>query len=123
MRLSTRNGVGSGEVAPGLIILRVVPDKLPFEFKPPVRRSGVKARRRVSMRRRANRKPSVVAGARLEIAAPSTRRVSEPRPPSRVGESQAAVDAQAAAISGAVVDPDRMIRRAYSIASESRADE
>ncbi len=38
-------------------------------------------------------------------------------------ESQAAVDAQAAAIARAAADPDRMIRRAYSIASESRADE
>ena len=38
-------------------------------------------------------------------------------------ESQAAVDAQAAAVATAAADPDRMIRRAYSIASESRADE
>jgi hypothetical protein len=38
-------------------------------------------------------------------------------------ESQAAVDAQAAAVARAAADPDRMIRRAYSIASESRADE
>ena len=33
------------------------------------------------------------------------------------------MDAQAAAIARAAADPDRMIRRAYSIASESRADE
>jgi ferredoxin--NADP+ reductase len=38
-------------------------------------------------------------------------------------ESQAAVDAQAASVARATADPDRMIRRAYSIASESRADE
>jgi len=38
-------------------------------------------------------------------------------------ESQAAVDAQAASVAKAAADPDRMIRRAYSIASESRTDE
>ena len=38
-------------------------------------------------------------------------------------ESQAAVDAQAAAVAKAATDPERMIRRAYSIASESRSDE
>jgi ferredoxin--NADP+ reductase len=38
-------------------------------------------------------------------------------------ESQEAVAAQATASARAAADPDRMIRRAYSIASESRADE
>jgi ferredoxin--NADP+ reductase len=38
-------------------------------------------------------------------------------------ESRAAVDAQVASATRAAADPERMIRRAYSIASESRADE
>ena len=110
------------EVAPGLIIMRVVPDNLPFQFK-----SG----------------QYVVLG--LKASEPRIDE-AEPEAPSvlptgavesiRVGadfavaaviggtpESQAAVDIQAAAVVRAAADQDRMIRRAYSIASESRADE
>jgi ferredoxin--NADP+ reductase len=110
------------EVAPGLIIMRVVPDNLPFQFK-----SG----------------QYVVLG--LKASEPRIDE-AEPETPSvlptgavesiRVGadfavaaviggtpESQAAVDIQAAAVVRAAADPDRMVRRAYSIASESRADE
>jgi ferredoxin--NADP+ reductase len=110
------------EVAPGLIIMRVVPDNLPFQFK-----SG----------------QYVVLG--LKASEPRIDE-AEPETPSvlptgavesiRVGadfavaaviggtpESQAAVDIQAAAVVRAAANPDRMVRRAYSIASESRADE
>jgi ferredoxin--NADP+ reductase len=110
------------EVAPGLIIMRVVPDNLPFQFK-----SG----------------QYVVLG--LKASEPRIDE-AEPEAPSvlptgavesiRVGadfavaaviggtpESQAAVDIQAAAVVRAAADTDRMVRRAYSIASESRADE
>ncbi|MGD0121906.1 MAG: ferredoxin--NADP reductase [Candidatus Limnocylindrales bacterium] len=109
------------EVAPGLIILRVAPDKLPFEFKsgqyvvlgmkasePRIEEFGAEP-------------PSVVAGAaeppRTDAVAAINAAVAG------TDESQAAVDAQAASVARAAADPDRMIRRAYSIASESRADE
>jgi ferredoxin--NADP+ reductase len=107
------------EVAPGLVILRVAPDKLPFEFRsgqyvvlglkasePRIDESEAEA-------------PSVVAGpAESPALAASVAAVI-----AGTEESQAAVDAQAASVARATADPDRMIRRAYSIASESRADE
>jgi ferredoxin--NADP+ reductase len=100
------------EVAPGLIILRVVPDKLPFEF-----RAGqyVVLGLKASEPRVDEADPAGV-GAAVSTA---------PQPGAVAGtpESQAAVAAQAAAIETAAADPERMIRRAYSIASESRADE
>ncbi len=110
------------EVAPGLVIMRVAPDKLPFEFKsgqyvvlglkasePRIEEFDVEA-------------PSVVAGA---IQAPHTGAVAAAVAEAVAGtaESQAGVNAQAASIARAALDPERMIRRAYSIASESRADE
>jgi ferredoxin--NADP+ reductase len=118
------------EVAPGLIILRVAPDKLPFEFKsgqyvvlglkaseprideseadaPGVVASGIEVAG-----------PGVVTGG-LGVAAP----VAIPDEILGTPESQWAVDAQAESVSRAAADPDRMLRRAYSIASESRADE
>lgn len=67
------------EIAPGLIILRVAPDVLPFQFRPG--QYTVLGLRRSEPR---------VAG-------------SDPEEPSS--------------------DPDQLIRRAYSIASSSRADE
>ena len=109
------------EVAPGLVILRVAPDKLPFEFK-----SGqyVVLGMKASEPRVAEfegEPPSVVAGAgespRTDAVAAINAAVAG------TDESRAAVDAQAASVARAAADPDRMIRRAYSIASESRADE
>ena len=119
------------EVAPGLVILRVAPDKLPFEFK-----SGQyvvlglkEAEPRIDEAE--TEAPSVLATGAVE----PNRAGAIARPVDAVGvagtasavsgtaESQAAVDAQAAAVARAAADPDRMIRRAYSIASESRADE
>ena len=107
------------EVAPGLIILRVAPDKLPFEFRagqyvvlglkasePRIDESEAEA-------------PSVVAG---PVESP-TLEASLAAVIAGTEESRAAVDAQAARVALAAADPDRMIRRAYSIASESRADE
>jgi ferredoxin--NADP+ reductase len=124
------------EVAPGLVIMRVVPDKLPFEFKAgqyvvlglkaselrideaePEAPSVLPMEEFVAIKPRAG-----VAG-----AAESPRLVALEGPSATViggtPESQAAVDIQAAAVARAAADSDRMIRRAYSIASESRADE
>jgi ferredoxin--NADP+ reductase len=106
-------------VAPGLIILRVAPDNLPFEFRsgqyvvlglkasePRIDESEAEA-------------PSVVAG---PVESPALE-ASLAAVIAGTEESRAAVDAQAARVALAAADPDRMIRRAYSIASESRADE
>jgi ferredoxin--NADP+ reductase len=115
---------GRVEVAPGLIILRVVPDKLPFEFKSgQYVVLGVKASVPRVDEAEDDSEPSVVAGARTDSRLAEAVASSVATAIAGTAESQAAVDAQAAAIVGAAVDPDRMIRRAYSIASESRADE
>jgi ferredoxin--NADP+ reductase len=99
------------EVAPGLVILRVVPDNLPFEFKAgQYVVLGLKASERRIDESEAEA-PSVVASAVLEGSVAGT------------AESQAAVEVQAASVAALAADPGRMIRRAYSIASESRADE
>jgi ferredoxin--NADP+ reductase len=109
------------EVAPGLVILRVAPDKLPFEFKAgQYVVLGLKA----SEPRIAEfdaEPPSVVA----HFEAPHPGAVAAGVAEAVVGtaESRAAVEVQAASVATAAADPDRMIRRAYSIASESRADE
>jgi ferredoxin--NADP+ reductase len=105
---------GRVEVAPGLIILRVTPDNLPFDFKAgQYVVLGLKASEPRCDDAEVDGAPSVEAGAGSagESAIAGT------------PESQAAVDAQAATVAAAAADPDRMIRRAYSIASESRADE
>jgi ferredoxin--NADP+ reductase len=107
------------EVAPGLIILRVAPDKWPVDFK-----SGqyVVLGLKASEQRIDESEveaPSVVAGpAESPALAASVAAVV-----AGTEESQAAVAAQASSVAVAAADPDRMIRRAYSIASESRADE
>jgi ferredoxin--NADP+ reductase len=106
------------EVAPGLVILRVAPDKLPFEFKagqyvvlglkasePRIDESEAEAQ-------------ELRAGAVAEV-----RDVEATQSIPGTPESRAAVEAQAAAGARVAADPDRLIRRAYSIASESRADE
>jgi ferredoxin--NADP+ reductase len=113
------------EVAPGLVIMRVVPDKLPFEFK-----SGqyVVLGLKASEPRLDESEPdalSVLPSGAAESSRAGTGAVSVRVAAVIAGtpESQIAVDAQAAAVARAAADPDRMIRRAYSIASESRADE
>lgn len=99
--------IGRVEVAPGLVSMRVAPDKLPFEFKSgQYVVLGLKATEPRVEEADADG-PSVVAG----------------EGPAGTPESQSAVDAQAAAAARAAADPDRMIRRAYCIVSESRADE
>jgi ferredoxin--NADP+ reductase len=114
------------EVAPGLVILRVVPDKLPFEFKSgQYVVLGLKASE-PRLEESEAEAPSVVAsgagaGAVVFSAAGAAARAEAVA--AGTPESQAAVDAQAASVARAAADPDRMIRRAYSIASESRADE
>jgi ferredoxin--NADP+ reductase len=101
------------EVAPGLVIMRIVPDKLPFDFKSgQYVVLGLKASEPRVDESDGESVPSVVAGAEVGVAAVAG-----------TAESQAGVDAQAGAVAAAAADPDRMIRRAYSIASESRASE
>ena len=99
--------IGRVQVAPGLVIMRVAPDEVPGEFKPgQYVVLGLKATEPRVEEADAD-EPSVVAG----------------EMPSGTPESQSAVDAQAAAAARAAADPDRMIRRAFCIASESRAGE
>jgi ferredoxin--NADP+ reductase len=110
------------EVAPGLIIMRVVPDNLPFQFK-----SGqyVVLGLKASEPRIDEAEPEVPSV--LPTGAVESIRVGADFAVAAViggtPESQAAVDIQAAAVVRAAADTDRMVRRAYSIASESRADE
>ena len=110
---------GRVEVAPGLIILRVSPDKLPFEFK-----AGqyvvLGVRASVPRVDEADGDSGPVAGS---VATGSVAAGTVATPIEGTAESRAAVEAQATAVAVAAVDPERMIRRAYSIASESRADE
>jgi ferredoxin--NADP+ reductase len=97
--------MGREEVAPGLIGLRVAPDKLPFEFEPgQYVVLGLKAT-----------EPRV---AEADADAPT---VTDGDAPAGTPEGQSAVAAQAAAAARTADDPDRMIRRAYCIASEKRA--
>jgi len=99
--------IGRVEVAPGLVSMRIAPDELPFEFKSGQYVAlGLKATEPRVEEADADG-PSVVAG---EGSAGTP-------------ESQSAVEAQATAAARAAADPDRMIRRAYCIVSESRADE
>jgi ferredoxin--NADP+ reductase len=109
------------EVAPGLVILRVAPDNLPFHFK-----SGqyVVLGLKASEPRVAEFDAEPLSVVSKSGEAPHTGAVAA-AVAEAVGtdESQAAVEAQAASVATAAADPDRMIRRAYSIASESRADE
>jgi ferredoxin/flavodoxin---NADP+ reductase len=101
--------VGRAEMAPGLISLRVAPDALPFAFKPgQYTVLGLKATESRVEESDVDG-PSVVAGTG--------------EGPAGTPESQSAVYAQAAAAAHAAADPDRMIRRAFCIASESRAGE
>ena len=100
--------VGRTEVAPGLVIMRIAPDKLPFEFR---------AGQYVVLGLKAS-EPRVPEA---EPDAPSV--VVVPGDTAGTAESRAAVATQATAVAAVTADPERMVRRAYSIASESRADE
>jgi ferredoxin/flavodoxin---NADP+ reductase len=110
------------EVAPGLVIMRVVPDKLPFEFK-----SGqyVVLGLKASEPRLEESEVEDLAVTAAPIESPRAGAVAAAVAEVIEGtpESRSAVEAQAVAVAQAAADPDRMIRRAYSIASESRADE
>lgn len=109
------------EVAPGLVIMRVVPGKLPFEFKAgQYVVLGLKASE-PRLEEFEAEAPAVVSAEARSAAGPA---VVYQTPGSQAAlDAQAAVEAQAEAVAKAATDPDRMIRRAYSIASESRADE
>ena len=113
------------EVAPGLVIMRVVPDKLPFEFK-----SGqyVVLGLKASEPRleEADVDPAILGApvsSHVDAVAASVAAAEAEQSIKGTPESEAAVTAQVVAVAKAAADPDRMIRRAYSIASESRADE
>ena len=101
------------ELAPGLIILRIVPDKLQFEFK---------AGQYVVLGLRASEP-------RIDEAEPDQLAY---RPANAVAQGEAEGEAPAEAtpetaaqraITTARSDPDKLIRRAYSIASGSQSDE
>ena len=97
--------VGRVEAAAGLMSLRIAPDKLPFAFEPgQYVVLGLKAGEPRVMEAESDG-PSTVAG--NESAG--------------TPESRAAVAAQSAAATRAEADPDRLIQRAYCIASERRA--
>ena len=101
------------EVAPGLVIMRIAPDNLPFEFK-----SGQYVV--LGLRASAPRlDESENDGATLDAVATGREAGSI----EGTAASRLAVGVQSASIAAAAADPDRMIRRAYSIASESKADE
>ncbi len=115
--------VGRVEVAPGLVIMRVAPDKLPFEFKSgQYVVLGLKASEPRIDEAEAEgygiEASDAADSAEAEAVATALGTAVEGTP-----ESKWAVDAQAAAVARAARDEDRMIRRAYSIASESRPDE
>jgi ferredoxin--NADP+ reductase len=101
------------EVAPGLVILRIAPDKLPFEFK-----SG----QYVVLGLKAS-EPRIDESEGDEAVVDAVAVAAEPGSIEGTQASRDAVDAQTVAIARSSADPERMIRRAYSIASESRADE
>jgi ferredoxin/flavodoxin---NADP+ reductase len=98
------------EVAPGLVIMRVAPDNLPFEFK---------AGQYVVLGLKAS-EPRIDEA---EKDAPPVLLAADPEAIVGTPESQLGVEVQAASVARIASDPERMIRRAYSIASESRADE
>jgi len=101
------------ELAPGLIILRIVPDNLPLDFK---------AGQYVVLGLKAS-------APRIDEAEPdevSFRPVDEDGADGvgdGSGETPAAESAAQLAITTSRTDPDKLIRRAYSIASGSRSDE
>jgi len=113
------------EVAPGLIIMRIKPDKLPFEFK-----SGqyvVLGLKALEPRLEESERDSSMLGTTVsprtgEVAA-AVAEAEASQSVKGTASSEAAVTAQATAGAKAAEDPERMIRRAYSIASESRAGE
>jgi ferredoxin/flavodoxin---NADP+ reductase len=108
------------EVAPGLIIMRIVPDKLPFEFRAgQYVVLGLKASEpRLEESEAEGPGIAVAESPRVEAVAANVAETLEGTP-----ESRAAVAIQGSAYAALTQDPERMIRRAYSIASESRADE
>jgi ferredoxin--NADP+ reductase len=98
--------MGRIEVAPGLVTLRVAPDNLPFAFRPgQYAVLGLKA-----------------TELRIEEADADEPGVVAEEGSDGSSDIHAAVRAQAAASAEAAADPSRMIRRAFCIASESRAD-
>ena len=113
------------EVAPGLVIMRVVPDNLSFGFK-----SGQYVVLGLKASEPRLEEAEVDSAILASPTSPRTGDVVAAVAEAEAGqsiqgtaESEAAVTAQATAVAEAAEDPNRMIRRAYSIASESRAGE
>lgn len=109
------------ELAPGLVILRIVPDALPFDFKAgQYVVLGLKASEpRIDEAEPEGQTGLLPAGA---VEAPRAR-VGDPTGTAVTTAAAAAESPAQRAIATARPDPDKMIRRAYSIASGSRSDE
>jgi ferredoxin--NADP+ reductase len=98
--------VGRVEVAPGLISLRVAPDAVPFEFTPgQYAVLGLKA-----------------SEPRVEEADADGPSIQVGEGPAATPDGESAVTAQATAAARDAGDADRMIRRAYCMVSDGRAN-
>jgi ferredoxin--NADP+ reductase len=97
--------VGRVEAAPGLMSLRVEPDRMPFEFEPgQYVVLGLKA-----------------SESRVEEAEVDESGIGAGDESAGTPESRAAVVAQSATAKQAAADPNRLILRAYNIVSDLRA--
>ncbi len=99
--------ISRAEVAPGSAILRVAPDRLPFEFEPgQYAVLGLKA-----------------AELRVDEADADRPAVELAVAPAGEPDGQLAVEVQAAVAARAAADRERMIRRAFCMTSDSRSSE
>ena len=99
--------IGRTEVAPGLVILRIEPDKRPFEFVPgQYAVLGLKA-----------------TEGRVGEAAADRPAIELALAPSSDPDGLLAVESQAATAARVAADPDRLIRRAFCMTSGSRVSE
>lgn len=104
------------EIAPGLMILRVVPDQLPLNFEAgQYTVLGMKQ----SAPRAPGSEPEVRSGSALGVGDLAEGELSS----SSLTSSSLTSSSLADGGDPAREDPDKMIRRAYSIASSSKADE
>lgn len=103
------------EVAPGLMILRVVPDTLPYEFKAGQYTVLGLKQSAPAVAPPAEWGPAIatMAAGAVQVVSPAGETVHE-----TVGAAAGEEGAAAAA-----ADTDKLVRRAYSIASGSKADE
>lgn len=116
------------ELAPGLIILRVVPDKLPFGFKAgQYVVLGLKASAPRIDEAEATSEAELLPAGALDAAPAVAADGSVGEETADSAESAGSAEVRESPATSAIVtarpDPDKMIRRAYSIASGSRSDE